>query len=189
MILDGNLLFTGTSNGASGGITATANTDSVAQTTGTYVCSNVVDLGISGLPTSASGGGARDIGIGDNPMLKLFITTPVAMGSSGSATIQFELDGGVDNGSGSPTWGTIMWQSQAIAYNAVGAGMAIANVDVPRIVPGQALPRFLRVRFIVGGATISGGTVEASIVVDRFDQVVGTSGALSAYPPGIVISN
>ena len=64
MIIDGYLLFTGTSNGATGGVTSTANTDSVAQTAATYTCSNVLDLGVtSGVPSSANGGGARDIGI------------------------------------------------------------------------------------------------------------------------------
>ena len=63
MIIDGLLLFTGTSNGASGGITSTAYTD--APTTGTQRASNILDLGVSsGVPTDANGGGARDIGIG-----------------------------------------------------------------------------------------------------------------------------
>ena len=40
-------------------------------TTGTQSSTNVIDLGItSGLPASAvNGGGARDIGIGDDPAL------------------------------------------------------------------------------------------------------------------------
>ena len=55
MILDGLLTFTGTSNGATGGITAGAQTD--APTTGTQAASNIIDLGVSGLPSSANGGG------------------------------------------------------------------------------------------------------------------------------------
>ena len=69
MILDNLLTFTGTSNGATGGITSGAQTD--APTTGTQAASNIIDLGVSGLPASASGGGARDIGVGDDPSLKL----------------------------------------------------------------------------------------------------------------------
>ena len=50
-IIDGLMLFTGTSNGASGGITLGSNTD--APTTGTQTASNIIDLGItSGVPTS-----------------------------------------------------------------------------------------------------------------------------------------
>lgn len=191
MIIDGSLLFTGTSNGASGGITSTANTDSIAQVAGTYICSNIVDIGVtSGVPSSFSGGGARDLGIGDDPALKLLITTPVAATSGGSATLQFELDGAVDNGFGAPsgTW-TVMWQSQAIGYATLTAGAAIGNIDLPRVVPGQAPPRFFRIRFIVAAATVTAGTVEAAIVIDRWDQPLGTTGAASGYPAGINIAN
>lgn len=190
MIIDGLLLFTGTSNGASGGITSTANTDSLAQTAGTYICSNIIDIGVtSGVPSSASGGGARDLGVGDDPALKLLITSPVAATSGGSATIQFELDGAPDNGSGSPGSYTVMWQSQAIGYASFTAGAAIANIDLPRPAPGQALPRYFRIRFIVATATVTGGTIEAAILIDRFDQILGTTGSLSGYPAGVTVSN
>ena len=42
MILDNLLTFTGTSNGATGGITSGAQTD--APTTGTQAASNIIDL-------------------------------------------------------------------------------------------------------------------------------------------------
>ena len=39
-----------------------------APTTGTQAASNIIDLGVtSGIPSSANGGGARDIGVGDDP--------------------------------------------------------------------------------------------------------------------------
>ena len=77
MILDNLLMFTGTSNGASAGITSGANTDK--PTTGTQTASNILDLGVtSGVPSSGSGGGARDIGIGDAPMMKLLAQVIVA---------------------------------------------------------------------------------------------------------------
>ncbi|MGI0079115.1 MAG: hypothetical protein ACRECH_05785, partial [Nitrososphaerales archaeon] len=69
MILDGLLTFTGTSNGATGTIANGPQTD--APTTGTQDASNIIDLGLVGLPPFASGGGARDIGVGDSPSLKL----------------------------------------------------------------------------------------------------------------------
>ena len=70
MILDNLLTFTGTSNGATGGITAGAQTD--LPTTGTQAASNIIDLGVtSGVPSSANGGGARYIGVGDDPAMKL----------------------------------------------------------------------------------------------------------------------
>lgn len=190
MILDNFLMFTGTSNGASGGITAGSNTDS--PTTGTQYSSNIVDLGVvSGLPGSASGGGARDIGTGDAPSLKLLIqVTTTFVYASGGGTTTFNLQGGIDNGSGSPTWGTIMWGSAAIAQASLVQGAQVANVDVPRPVPGQALPRFLRLQFVTATATYTAGAVEGCIVIDRFDQVIGSAtGALSGYPAGINVAN
>lgn len=191
MIIDNYLLFTGTSNGASGGVTSGANTDSVAQTAATYICSNIVDLGVtSGVPSSANGGGARDIGIGDSPALKLFIQVTTTLTSGGSATLQFELDGAPDNGSGSPSSSyTTMWQSQAIGYATLTQGAEIANVDVPRIVPEQVLPRFLRLRFIVGTATITAGAVEAAILLNQQQLILGATNAISGYPAGINVAN
>jgi hypothetical protein len=81
-----------------------------------------------------------------------------------------------------------MWQSQAIAEASLLAGTQLANIDLPRPVPGQALPRFLRLRFISAG-THTGGAIESQIVVDRDDQIVGTGGAYSGYPSGITVAN
>jgi hypothetical protein len=185
MILDGLLTFTGTSNGASGGITSGAQTD--APTTGTQVASNIIDLGVtSGVPSSASGGGARDIAVGEGPMLKLSAICPVAF--VGGTSLQIELSGAPDNGSGAPGAYTVMWLSPAYVEALLVAGAQLANVDVPRVIEGQVLPRFLRERFISVG-THTGGTIESQIVIDRFDQIVGTTGALSGYPAGVNVAN
>lgn len=186
MILDNLLTFTGTSNGATGGITSGAQTD--APTTGTQVASNIIDLGvISGVPSSANGGGARDIGVGDDPMLKLsaIVTTTFTGGTS----LQLELDGAPDNGSGAPGTYTPMWIAPAAVVEAsLLAGTQLANIDVPRPVPGQPLPRYLRLRFISVG-THTAGQVEAQIVIDRDDQIVGVTGAYSGYPAGVTVAN
>ncbi len=184
MILDGLLTFSGTSNGASGGITAGAQTDS--PTTGTQAASNIIDLGLAGLPSSANGGGARDIAVGDDPMLKLSAICPVAF--TGGTSLQLQLQGAPDNGSGAPGTYTTMWTSPAYAEATIIAGAQLANIDVPRPIAGQALPRFLKLNYISVG-THSAGTIEAQIVIDRFDQIVGTSGALSGYQAGITIAN
>jgi len=185
MILDNSLMFSGTSNGASGGITSGANTD--APTTGTQVASNVIDLGVtSGVPSSANGGGARDIGIGDDPAMKLLVNVNTAL--TGGTSLQVDLSGAPDNGSGAAGSYTVMWTSQAIVEASLIAGANIANIDVPRTIPGQAPPRFLRLRYISVG-THSAGAVEACIVLDRFDQIQGSTGALSGYPAGTTVAN
>jgi hypothetical protein len=186
MILDGLLLFTGTSNGSPGGITSGPYTDS--PTTGTQVATNIVDLGVlSGIPASAAGGGgARDIGTGDYPSLKLSCIVTTAL--TGGTSLQIELDGAPDAGSNTPGTYTIMWQSQAIVEASLVAGAQLANIDVPRPAPGQPLPRYLRMRFVSVG-THGAGAVEANIVIDRDDQVIGTTGLQSGYPAGVVVAN
>lgn len=187
MILDNLLLFTGTSNGAAAGITSSANAD--APTTGTQVASNIIDLGVdSGVPSSANGGGARDIGIGDNPSLELLaaVTTAFADGTS----LQLVLAGAPDNGAGAPGSYTTMWTSSAFAEAALVAGVQIANITVPRTIPGQPLPRFLRLSFVTVG-THTAGAIECAIVLDRDDQIYGgASGqAYGGYPAGITVAN
>lgn len=185
MILDGLLTFTGTSNGATGGITSGAQTDS--PTTGTQIASNIIDLGVtSGVPSSANGGGARDMGIGDAPALKLSAIAVAAF--TGGTSLQLELDGAPDSGSGTPGSYTVMWQSQAILEANLVIGQVLDNVDLPRVVPGQPLPRYLRMRFITVG-THGAGSIECNIVMNKDQQIVSTTGAYSGYPAGINVAN
>jgi hypothetical protein len=190
MILDGLLTFTGDQMGATSTI-AVASTWTDAPTTGTQYASNYIDLGVkSGVPSSANGGGARDLGIGDDPSLKLLIeVTTTFVYAAGSGTTYFALQGGVDDGSGGITWGTDMWTSPTYAQTSLTQGTYCANVDVPRPVPGQALPRFLRLKIVTAVATYTAGAIYAGIVIDRFDQTVGTTGKLSGYPAGINVAN
>lgn len=185
MILDSLLLWTGTSQGASGGITSTSNTD--APTTGTQAASNILDLGVaSGVPSSANGAGARDLGIGGNPVLWLWAAVAVAF--TGGTSLQLQLQGAPDNGAGAEGSYTTMWASPAYAEADLDVGAQLANTSVPRVIPGQVLPRFLKLNFITVG-THTGGTVGAGIVLDRFDQIQGSDSALSAYRAGLTVAN
>jgi len=185
MILDNLLTFTGTSNGATGGITSGAQTD--APTTGTQAASNIIDLGVSsGVPSSANGGGARDIGNGAGEMLEL--SAMVIAAFTGGTSLQLQVQGAPDNGSGAPGSYTTMWTSAAIAEASLVAGAQLANITFPRVVFGQPLPRFIKLNFISVG-THSTGTIEAQIVLDRDDQIMGTGGAYSGYPAGLTVAN
>ena len=184
MILDGFLTFTGTSNGATGGITSGAQTD--APTTGTQVASNIIDLGVEGLPAYAAGAGGRDIGIGEDASLELsaLITTTFVGGTS----LQLQIQGAPDNGSGAPGSYTTMWTSSAVAEASLVAGSQWGNINFPRMIPGQAPPRFIRLNFITVG-THTGGAIEVNVVLDRDDQIMGASGVYSGYPAGINVAN
>jgi hypothetical protein len=185
MILDGLLTFTGTSNGATGGITAGAQTD--LPTTGTQAASNILDIGVaSGVPSSANGGGARDLGVGDDPSLKLSVIVVTAL--TGGTSLGLTLQGAPDNGSGAAGTYTTMWTSPVVVEASLVAGAQLANIDIPRPVLGQALPRFFKLNFISVG-THTAGAVEANIVIDRDDQILGTAGVYSGYAAGINIAN
>jgi len=194
MILDGFLMFTGTQYGATGGIQYAANLD--RPTTGTQGASNIIDIGVGApvpnqaIPNYAGGAGARDLGIGDDPSLKLLCVCTQAL--AGGTNIQAQLQGAPDNGSGAPGSYTTMWTGPLVLLAAATAGAYLANVDVPRTVPGQPLPRFLQLNFVSSGTfTWAGGTtggVEAGIVLDRWDQVPN-AGTIGGYPPGIVVAN
>lgn len=190
MILDGLLAFTQTVAGGNPTVG-----DSLINGTGTFTNSNVIDLGLIGLPSSASGGGARDIGVGDDPMLKILaqLTTAIA-GTNGTTTIQVKIQGAPDNGSGAPGtyYDMVLSPVQTLnspTGNLLTAGARLLEVDVPRYPAGQPVPRFLRMQYIIGGAAITAGVMEALIVLDRFDQIGSQSAALSGYPPGVTIPN
>jgi len=175
MILDSLLFFSG----------ASGNTDT--PTTGTQTATNILDLGVtSGVPTSANGGGARDIGIGGDNTLELLVQVTTAFLSGTS--LQAQMAGAPDSVAGVPGSYTTMWTGPAVLLTNLTAGAYLANVDVPRVIPGQVLPRFLRLQYISVG-TFTAGAVEAGIVLDQFLQPEGTGGALSGYPAGVTVSN
>jgi hypothetical protein len=182
MILDAFLLFTGGGSAPGNGDGATD-----SPTTGTQNSSNVIDLGIiSGIPTSANGGGARDMGVGDDPSLKLAIMVTTAF--AGGTSLGVTLAGAPVNGSGAPGSYTTMYSGPVVAEASLIAGARIADIDVPRPVPGQAMPRFLKLTYNTVGIHTA-GAVEGTIVLDRNDQPVGTTGALSGYPAGLNVAN
>src|SRR5258706_1216162 len=99
------------------------NAVSLAIAVGSQVSTNVIDLGItSGIPTSASGGGARDIGIGDDPAMKLLVQVSTTFTSGGAATLAVALQGAVDNGAGAPAAFSTWWTSPAYALATLVAG-------------------------------------------------------------------
>ena len=81
-----------------------------------------------------------------------------------------------------------MYTGPAVLEATAVIGARLADIDVPRPIAGQALPRFLRLEFVTVG-THTAGAVEGTIVLDRFDQVVGDTGRVSGYPAGINVAN
>ena len=161
----------------------------LAQVVGTYNSSNVIDLGLIGIPLSAAGGGARDMGIGDDPALKFFAAITAGFTSGGAGTLQIKVQGAPDNGAGAPGTYYDMLLTPVYALATLTVGQTLMDFDFPGVPPGQAVPRFIRLAYIIAGATMTAGTVVSYIVLDRIDQIQGTTGVLSGYPPGIAIAN
>jgi hypothetical protein len=184
MILDNYLRFSGGAGGTGNG---DGFTDS--PTTGTQFSSNVIDLGVlSGIPSSASGGGARDIGIGDDPAMKLLVQVAVTFLSGTS--LQIALQGAVDNGAGAPAAFSNWWLSPAYALATLNLGSRLYDMDMPRPPDGIAVPRYLRMGYINVG-TFTAGSLQAFMVLDRDDQMYqGTDNSImGGYPAGIVVAN
>lgn len=178
-ILDGFLVFSATPPGDTP--TAIASNNS----------SNVIDLHMAGIPVLASGQGARDIGVGDDPALKLLVQVTATFTSGGALTFQVNLQGATDNGAGAPAAFSTWWQSPAYALATLVTGARLLDMDMPRPPAGIAIPRFLRLQWVIGTAVATAGSVFGAIVLDRHDQAYSgtTNSTLGGYPPGVTIPN
>jgi hypothetical protein len=184
MILDALWLFTGGSG-------APGNNDGLTDspTTGTQNSSNVVDLGGPALPPSVASPAqpGRDLGIGDDPALKLMVvvTTAFTVGTS----LQIGVQGAPDNGSGAPGTYQTMASGEIVTTANLTIGSRLFDIDFPRTGPlNVAPPRFIRLSYVSGG-TFTLGKIEGLFVLDRFDQIEHTNAVLSGYPAGIYIAN
>ena len=172
------------------------NAASLAIAAGTQASTNVIDFGLGtstnpAIPSNANGGGARDMGIGDDPALKLLVQVSTTFTSGGAGTLSVAIQGAPDNGSGAPGSYTTWWTSPVYALATLVAGARLLNMDFPRPPAGVAVPRFVRLLYTVGTATMTAGAVSAYLVLDRDDQMYSSTNnaVLGGYPPGIAISN
>lgn len=186
MILDKFAMFTG-STAATG--TATGNADNTdSPTTGTQTSSQIIDLHMAGIPVLANLQGARDMGIGDDPALKLNIQVTVAF--TVGTSLQVNLQGATDNGSGAPNAFSTLLAGSVIAEASLIAGAQLLPVDFPRPPQGVAIPRFVQLQYVTVG-THSTGKVLGAVVLDRMDQSYQSTNdaVLGGYPAGIYIAN
>jgi len=181
MIIDRLLMFTGNASGTTGAPASGQLTDlAVAGPS-----ANVIDLHLNGIPVLAAGQGARDLGIGDKPAMKMLIQVAAA-GAAGP--FQVALEGAPDNGSGAPGTFATWWLSPAYATGALGAGSRLYDMDLPRPPAGLPVPRFLRINYVQAG---TGVQIHASIVLDRMDQMYNATNnaIMGGYPAGINVAN
>ncbi len=183
MILDSLWMFSGGTGGAGN---ADGATDS--PTTGTQVSSNIVDVGmLGGLPVSAvSGGGGRDLGIGDDPSMKLMVVVTVAF--TGGTSLIVAIQTAPDAGNNLPGTFATAATGPTVLLASLVVGARLFDTDLPRVAPGQVPPRFYRLQYTNSG-TFTAGKIEAVLVLDRIDQPEIANAVLSGYPAGITIAN
>jgi len=185
MILDGLLVFTGALNGATAGIQVTG-TRNDAPTTGSQVSSNQLDLGLLGIPLSAQGGGARDIGIGDDPAMKILVIVAVAF--TVGTSMQVNIQGAPDNGSGAPGSFVVYASGPVVAEASLIVGARLFDIDMPRPALDFPPPRFLQLGYVTVG-THTTGQVQGYLVLDRHDLPANANAVLGGYPAGINVAN
>jgi hypothetical protein len=192
MILDSLLMFTG----ASSTNPSLGDGRSDAPTAGTQLSSGIVDIGLGrqlttnplglAIPDTNLGGGARDLGIGDDPALKLFVTVTQAF--VGGTSLQVNFMGAPDDGTGQPGTFTTYASGPINALAQLIQGAYLFDIDVPRPPVGVPLPRYWQLQYVSAG-TFTAGAIQAYVVLDRFDQIQSPAAYLSGYLPGITIPN
>lgn len=120
---------------------------------------------------------ARDLGIGEDTSLKIFVSTGTALLSAGATTLTVALQGSTD----SSTWTTMVTSPAIAKTDLTAAGSRIWSIDMPRPVAGQALPRYYKLVYTIATGPYTAGTVSAGIVLD--DQ------ANVQYGAGLVVAN
>jgi|SRR5215470_954213 len=183
MILDFLDQFTAAAGDSMPNATTTSSTNTVDIGVGLQLTANTSGLAIPGV---AAGGGARDLGIGDDPALKIYCTVSTA--PSAGTNIAVSLQGAPDDGTGQPGTFTTYATGPTVTQANCTVGVQLLAIDMPRPAPGVAYPRYLRLSYTTTG-NMSTGVMKAWIVLDRFDQVAGATGVLSGYVPGVTIAN
>lgn len=124
----------------------------------------------------------EDIGRGDGVAIpKLACFVGAAFTAGGAATLQVQLQAAPDDGTGNPGTYITYTETPAIAVAGLVAGFKIAAFDWPQVPMGVALPRYLRLNYIVATGPMLTGTVFAGLVLQRADNNVG------AYPEAFAV--
>ena len=109
-----------------------------------------------------------DPGIGDCP-LDFYIYVGTAFGSAdGTATLQVQVQGAPDNGSGAPGSYVTITETDLMTV-----AQLVAQAEIPislthrSLAQVKALYRFLRLNYVVGTESFNAGTISAGLVINR----------------------
>lgn len=204
MILDAALLFTGGSSGVAPPGTTLKIADNVTATGG--ISNQIIDLAlgqtstaganpVGGLPPATTTPNAqpfRDIGIGDDPAMKILVQA-IGPGWAGATSLAVALQGAPDNGSGAPGSFVTYYSSTAVTLANLNLSQRLLDMDMPRPPAGVAEPRFLQLLYTVVGGPFTGTAnfLVGTLVLDRMDQVYNATNnaIMGGYPAGVVVVN
>ena len=148
---------------------------------------------VGGLPPAQSTPNTqpfRDLGIGDDPAMKILVQCTTAF--SGGTNIVVNFQGAPDSGTG--TQGSYSTYYASPSYTIAGGflvpGARLMDMDVPRPPAGVPEPRYLKLNFAITG-TMSGSNIFGAIVLDRFDQVYNAfvNSVSGGYVAGVTVAN
>ena len=185
IIIDSNYLFSGASLG---------NTATGQAITSTAASTNIVDLtgaGSGNAPLNRIGNASvfgQDLGIGDGPAslhIDVWITTSFV--SAGGATMQVQFQGAIDNGSNAPSTYTTYTETDALTVAQLTRSLVIPEANVIRLwwphrAIQAAMPRFIRLNYVVATSTFSAGAVAAGLVMQQDEWAAGL------YPANYVVA-
>ncbi|WP_417733123.1 Bbp16 family capsid cement protein [Rosistilla oblonga] len=127
----------------------------VSQAAGTYVSTNVIDTGAPGTVYGASAALSKNVGPGTPVPVLVQLTETVTSG--GAATMQFQIETADEEAF--DTTNVIVAQSRVYALAELVAGLKFGVAVLP-----IDMKRFIRVKYVIGTATTTAGTVTAGIV-------------------------
>lgn len=197
MIMDKFLQFTGGSGGAPSN--GDGLNDAITTAVTLTASSQILDLAIiqPALPPSQTSPYPypfRDIGIGDDPAMKVLIQTTNAW--TGGTSLQVFLQAAPDNGSGGTGTFVTWYNTPIIVAASLTAGVRLMDMDVPRppmLASGGAnpIPRFFQLAYTSVGTFSPAGLLRGAFVLDRFDQIynANANNVLGGYAPGVVVAN
>jgi hypothetical protein len=119
-----------------------------------------------------------DLGVSEGKdKLKVSVSFPVAFATASGATLNIQFQGSTD----SSTWTTYI-ESGVLAASALALG---ANwvFDWPRKALGAAMPKYVRLYYVLGTGTFTTGTINANVVLNADGWV----GIADQYPANYTV--
>lgn len=139
--------------------------------TATAACTTIYDItgaGSGNAPALVYGASVfgADMGNGDGVAVPyVYVQIQTAFVSGGGATLQFQIQAAIDNGSNAPASYTTILQTDAFAASALTINK-LFFAPLPISTLGEAPPRFYRLNYVVATSTFSAGKITSGLMLN-----------------------